>query len=111
MGQASFIPNKNANAFRQIDSPFSFSYVETGTRELPLGERTLDEISSIWFSANIGIGLQKQVSQSLTVFGEAQYQQVLNSIVSQVGNNAVGNNPPVWNFSSLRFNLGIKSTF
>jgi len=105
MGQASFIPNKNANAFRQIDSPLSFSYVETGTRELPLGERTLDEISSIWFSANIGIGLQKQVSQTLTLFGEAQYQRVLNSIVSQVNNSAT------WNFSSLRFNLGIKSTF
>jgi hypothetical protein len=105
MGQASFIPNKNANAFRQIDSPLSFSYVETGTRELPLGERTLDEISSIWFSANIGIGLQKQVSQTLTLFGEAQYQRVLNSITSQVNNSAT------WNFSSLRFNLGIKSTF
>lgn len=105
MGQASFIPNKNANAFRQIDSPLSFSYVETGTRELPLGKRTLDEISSIWFSANIGIGLQKQVTQTLTLFGEAQYQRVLNSIVSQVNNSAT------WNFSSLRCNLGIKSTF
>jgi hypothetical protein len=106
MGQASFIPNKQATAFRQIDSPLSFTYVETGTRELPLGDRTLDEVSSIWFSANIGFGLQKQVSQSLTVFGEAQYQQVLNSILSQVGLNA-----PVWNFSSLRCNIGIKSTF
>jgi len=105
MGQASFIPNKQATAFRHIDSPLSFTYVESGTRELSLGEKTLDEVSSLWFSVNIGFGLQKQVSQTLTLFGEAQYQTVLNSILNQVNNSAT------WNFASLRCNIGIKSTF
>ena len=104
MGQASFIPNKEANAFKQIESPLSFTYVQTGTRELPLGKRTLDEVSSIWFSANIGLGLQKNISPSVTLFGEAQYQHVLNSILNQVSNS------DTWNFSSLRFNLGIRTT-
>lgn len=105
MGQATFIPDKSADAYRTIDSPLSFSYVETGTRELSLGRKTLDEMSSIWFSANIGLGIQKNIAESLTIFGEAQYQQVLNSIISQVNNTAT------WNFSSLRFTLGIRSTF
>lgn len=105
MGQATFIPDKSADAYRTIDSPLSFSYVETGTRELSLGSKTLDEMSSIWFSANIGLGIQKSISETLTIFGETQYQQVLNSIVNQVNNSAT------WDFSSLRFTLGIRSTF
>jgi hypothetical protein len=105
LGQASLLPSKKANAYRMIDSPLSFSYVETGTRELLLGEKTLDAISSIWFSVNIGIGLQKEISESLTLFGEAQYQRVLNSITSQVSTSST------WNFSSLRFNIGIRSIF
>lgn len=106
MGQASLLINKDANAFRTIDSPMSYSYVQTGTRELPLGNTTLDEISSLWFSAHIGLGVQKTISPSIALFGEAQYQRVLNSILSQVGNDA-----SIWNFSSLRFNVGIRSTF
>ena len=105
MGQAAFLPDKQADAFRQIDAPLSFIYVQTGTRELPLGKKSIDEISSLWFSANIGIGLQKQISESISIFGEAEYQRVFNSIISQV------NNDKTWDFSSLRCNLGIRSTF
>jgi hypothetical protein len=105
MGQATFIPDKSADAYRTIDSPLSFSYVESGTRELSLGTKTLDEMSSIWFSANIGLGIQKNIAENLTIFGETQYQKVLNSIISQVNNSAT------WDFSSLRFTLGIRSTF
>ena len=105
MGQASLLVNKNANTFRMIESPLSFTYVQTGTRELPLGTTSLDELSTLWFSANIGLGLQKEISESITLFGEAQYQRVLNSILSQVGRD------DVWNFSSLRVNIGIRNTF
>ena len=101
----SLLVNKNANTFRMIESPLSFTYVQTGTRELPLGTTSLDELSTLWFSANIGFGLQKEISESITLFGEAQYQRVLNSILSQVGRD------DVWNFSSLRVNIGIRNTF
>jgi len=105
MGQAAFLPDKEADVFRQIEAPLSFTYVQTGTRELPLGKKTLDEVSSLWFSANIGMGLQKQISESIFIFGEAEYQRVLNSIIN------LENNGRTWDFSSLRFNLGIRSTF
>jgi hypothetical protein len=105
MGQAAFLPDKEADAFRQIESPLSFTYIQTGTRELQLGKKSLDEVSSLWFSANIGIGLQKQISESIFIFAEAEYQRVLNSIIS------LDNNGNTWDFSSLRCNLGIRSTF
>lgn len=101
--QSSILLSKSAGAYRQIESPLSYAYAQTGTRELPLPNTGLDELKMLWFSANVGIGIQKRINQKLTIFGESSFNYTLHSLLQS----GYGD----WSYSSLRFSFGFKSSF
>ena len=101
--QSTIILSRSAEAFRVIEQPVSYHYVETGTRELSLGTKTIDELSILWLSGNIGLGIQKNITPLITVFGESQFNYTFQSLLAQDKGN--------WKFSSLRFTIGMRTAF
>lgn len=58
--QSSIILSKSAESYRQIESPLSYAYAQSGTRELPISNTGLDQVKMLLLSANAGIGIQKR---------------------------------------------------
>ena len=101
--QSSIILSKSAESYRQIESPLSYAYAQSGTRELPISNTGLDQVRMLWLSANAGIGIQKKIQPNLILFGETSFNYTLHSLLQ----NGYGE----WNYSSLRFSLGFKTSF
>ena len=101
--QSSIILSKSAESYRQIESPLSYAYAQSGTRELPISNTGLDQVKMLWLSANAGIGIQKKIQPHLILFGETSFNYTLHSVLQ----NGYGE----WNYSSLRFSLGFKTSF
>lgn len=99
---SSIFLNTASHLTTTIESPLSYVFAQTGTRNLPGEQQKLQQMRTFLFSANAGIGIQKKVLPNLTIFGEAGYQYFIQSLLQQGNGN--------WWLGGLRFTVGIRRT-